>query len=186
MSLLQILVGPNDWQNHSNGVEGAERYRLHNLPASYFGPGVYELALHLDKCTHGSDSKKDALRFLKKDTIVVVYVGQAENVRTRLQHYGRCGSHLEGGIDSLQSVKPQHCETTLSTVLQTGPRDLEKISDSLTTSKAFCHPCLFTKAFFQGYSIAFRWTAVSISIFFLGYMKIISSESSVLANITLL
>uniref|UniRef100_A0A803RBZ1 Uncharacterized protein n=1 Tax=Cannabis sativa TaxID=3483 RepID=A0A803RBZ1_CANSA len=31
-SRWEILVGPSDWEDHSLGKEGAERYRVHNLP----------------------------------------------------------------------------------------------------------------------------------------------------------
>lgn len=40
-----------------------------------------------------TDSGRDVAK-LEPDRIVVVYLGQAENVRSRLQHYGRSGSHL--------------------------------------------------------------------------------------------
>ena len=32
--------------------------------------------------------------------IVVVYLGQADNVRTRLQRYGRTGAHLHSGCSN--------------------------------------------------------------------------------------
>eukprot|EP00250_Pteridium_aquilinum_P011781 c202_g1_i1 orf=27-767(+) len=157
----KVLLGHNDWQNHSIGLEGAERYRLHNLPSSYFGPGVYELALHCDRITHGHGTKEDASRCLKKDTVVVVYVGRAENVRQRIQHYGRCGSHLEGGSDWLKNGKCQHYEITSLKESQKIPGGVDKNVhplDTLEEDSSGC-PRLFTKAFCRGCSIAFRWTA---------------------------
>lgn len=67
------------------GKDGAERYRVHNLP-EYESPGVYELAVAVSPSGLG--------RGIKADQIVPVYVGQADSARTRLQHYGRRGAHL--------------------------------------------------------------------------------------------
>lgn len=158
----KVLVGPTDWQNHSAGSEGAQRYRLHNLPSSYFGPGVYELALCPTEfsSSHGRRSSSCP----RKDTTVIVYVGQAENIRTRLQNYGCCGSHLEGSMELLKGGKFQQSENTSPNLWQTKPDAAEKTFDPLNSSDkkedGCCCPCLFTKAFSRGYSIAFRWTAV--------------------------
>ena len=84
----QVLIGPWDWENHSAGKEGAERYRVANLPV-VSGPGLYEIGVAVWRTDSGRDVAK-----LEPDRIVVVYLGQAENVRSRLQHYGRSGSHL--------------------------------------------------------------------------------------------
>lgn len=82
VSLFQELVGPSDWENHSHGKEGAERYKVHNLPNDT-GPGLYELGIAVPGAG-----------------VIVVYVGQAESVRARLQAYGRTGAHLNSGSDS--------------------------------------------------------------------------------------
>ncbi|XP_004288923.1 PREDICTED: uncharacterized protein LOC101314605 [Fragaria vesca subsp. vesca] len=81
----QVIVGPCDWEDYSVGKDGAERYRVHNLP-EYESPGVYELAVAVSPSGLG--------RGIKADQIVPVYVGQADSARTRLQHYGRRGAHL--------------------------------------------------------------------------------------------
>ncbi|KAK3210528.1 hypothetical protein Dsin_015234 [Dipteronia sinensis] len=88
-SKWQVLVGPSDWEDHSLGKEGVARYRVHNLPTET-GPGLYELGIAVSS-THKLDS----------DDVVVVYIGQADNVRTRLQRYGRSGAHLNN---------PNYCE----------------------------------------------------------------------------
>ncbi|KAK2645414.1 hypothetical protein Ddye_020609 [Dipteronia dyeriana] len=87
-SKWQVLVGDSDWEDHSLGREGVARYRVHNLPADT-GPGVYELGIAVSS-THKLDS----------DGVVVVYIGQTDYVRTRLQYYGRSGAHLNN---------PSHC-----------------------------------------------------------------------------
>ncbi|KAM1155637.1 hypothetical protein ACFX13_027099 [Malus domestica] len=87
----KILVGPSDWEDHSLGKEGAERYRVHNLPKKE-SPGVYELGISVSRTSLGREIGK-----LNPDYIVPVYLGQADNVRTRLQQYGRSGSHLGNG-----------------------------------------------------------------------------------------
>lgn len=148
----KVLVGPTDWPNHAAGVEGADKYRLHNLP-SYLGPGVYELGLcHIECSRHSTRSSSHP----RKDDIVIVYLGQAENVRTRLQHYGRCGSHLEGGVDIAHS--------SISGEIQQANSDaIDKALDSscaVTDKQEKCCLRLFTKAFSQGFSIVFRWTAL--------------------------
>lgn len=155
----KVLVGPNDWRNHYKGLEGAAKYRLHNLP-NCFHSGVYELAVYLDKSTHAHDTRKGTSNRLNKDALVPVYVGQAENVRDRLQEYGRCGSHLEG---SLQNGKCQQCETRTS---QTNTGFIERIVVTAGYfEEGFCPlPHLFTRAFDRAYSIAFRWTATKCKV----------------------
>lgn len=69
-------------------MEGVSRYRLHNLP-QVSSPGLYELGIPL------SSSAK-----IQSDNVLVVYLGQADNVRTRLQRYGRSGAHLNNPNDS--------------------------------------------------------------------------------------
>lgn len=76
---------------------------------------------------------------LDPERIVVVYLGQAENVRTRLQHYGRTGAHLGNRYSTGQ---PTDCKTA---TLQKGPG-------------------LFEEILSRGYPIVFRWAPVSICI----------------------
>lgn len=97
----KVLVGPTDWEDHAQGKEGATRYHIHNMPQTCFGPGVYELGIigpsKVPKSSKTSASIQDSRkpsRKLRKEDVVVVYVGQAENVRQRLQRYGQGGSHL--------------------------------------------------------------------------------------------
>ncbi|CAN6699319.1 unnamed protein product [Malus baccata var. baccata] len=100
----KILVGPSDWEDHSLGKEGAERYRVHNLPKKE-SPGVYELGVS------GCSSQGREIGKLDPGCVVPVYLGQADNVRTRLQQYGRSGAHLGNGsstghpTDSVQKEK---------------------------------------------------------------------------------
>ncbi|XP_050371225.1 protein EFFECTOR OF TRANSCRIPTION 2 isoform X2 [Argentina anserina] len=81
----KVIVGPCDWEDHSANKDGAERYRVHNLPSDE-SPGVYELGVAVLPSGSG--------RVIKADQIVPVYVGQADNVTTRLRQYGRTGAHL--------------------------------------------------------------------------------------------
>lgn len=122
-----MLIGPSDWEDYSEGKEGSARYRIHNLPEKSC-PGVYELAIAVSSSALGRGIYK-----LAPDRIVVVYLGQADNVRARLQHYGRSGSHLgnsgcfDYSIDaSIQKGRP-----------------------------------LFREIFSQGYPIVYRWAPVS-------------------------
>ncbi|KAF3439581.1 hypothetical protein FNV43_RR17859 [Rhamnella rubrinervis] len=122
----KILVGPSDWEDYSLGKDGAERYRVHNLPTSS-SPGVYELAIAVSHTGLGRKIVK-----LDPERIVVVYLGQAENLRTRLQHYGRTGAHLG---NSYSTDHPTDCKTVSS---QKGPG-------------------LFEEILSRGYPIVFRW-----------------------------
>ncbi|KAM7257945.1 hypothetical protein ACFE04_013686 [Oxalis oulophora] len=87
-SKWQVLIGPTDWEDYYLGKEGAARYRVHNLP-SVTDPGLYELGIAAARSGLGREVSK-----IDSDGIVVVYLGQADNVRTRLQQYGRSGAHL--------------------------------------------------------------------------------------------
>ncbi|XP_050376351.1 protein EFFECTOR OF TRANSCRIPTION 2-like [Argentina anserina] len=78
----KVLVGPCDWEDYAAGKEGAERYRVHNMPKDE-SPGLYELGVAVWR-GRGTGS----------DKVVPVYLGQADSVRTRLQQYGRTGAHL--------------------------------------------------------------------------------------------
>ncbi|XP_047334854.1 protein EFFECTOR OF TRANSCRIPTION 2-like [Impatiens glandulifera] len=99
----KVLIGPSDWDDHSVGKEGAERYRVHNLPNSASCPGVYELGIAIPNTKAGREtpSKKNK----QQEDTIVVYLGQADNVRTRLQNYGREGSHLEKGNSVIDPAK---------------------------------------------------------------------------------
>ncbi|XP_015889196.3 protein EFFECTOR OF TRANSCRIPTION 2 isoform X1 [Ziziphus jujuba] len=122
-SQWKILVGPCDWEAYSLGKDGAERYRFHNLPG-ISTPGVYELAIPLSQT--GGLGRNVAK--LDPEGMVVVYIGHAEDVRTRLQHYGRTGAHLGSGCST---AHPTPC-------LSKGPG-------------------LFEEIFSRGYPIMFRW-----------------------------
>ncbi|KAL0386497.1 UNVERIFIED_CONTAM: protein EFFECTOR OF TRANSCRIPTION 2 [Sesamum latifolium] len=74
------------------GKEGAERYRTQNVPRCVSCPGVYELGVAMSFVGSRREPRK-----LDSSSVVPVYVGQADNVRTRLQRYGRDGAHLEYG-----------------------------------------------------------------------------------------
>lgn len=125
-SKWQILIGPSDWEDYSLGKEGAARYRVHNLPTSS-GSGLYELGIAVSHAGLGREIRK-----LDPHRIVVVYLGQAENVRKRLQSYGRSGAHLGnntpfGDWNEYKAVSRQ------------------------------IGPALFQEIFSRGYSIVFRW-----------------------------
>ncbi|KAL7601914.1 hypothetical protein Lser_V15G25601 [Lactuca serriola] len=92
-SQWKILIGPRDWEDYLLSKEGAERYRTHNLPNCSSCPGVYELGIAVS--LPQTESKTSSQ--LSSKRIIPVYLGQADNVRTRLQQYGRDGAHLENG-----------------------------------------------------------------------------------------
>ncbi|KAG6662076.1 protein EFFECTOR OF TRANSCRIPTION 2-like isoform X2 [Carya illinoinensis] len=125
-SQWQILVGPSDWEDYSLGKEGAAWYRVHNLPKSS-GPGVYELGIAVSRTGLGREVGR-----LNPDGILGVYLGQADNVRTRLQRYGRTGAHLGHSYPNGQ------------------PND----SKSVSVQKG---PGLFEEIFSRRYPIVFRW-----------------------------
>nr|KYP41762.1 hypothetical protein KK1_036870 [Cajanus cajan] len=102
----KILIGPSDWEDHSKGKEGCARYRIHNLPQQS-GPGVYELGIAVS----GTGLGREIYKLVPHShRIVVVYLGQADNVRSRLQRYGRTGAHLDNNASSddssLQKGRP--------------------------------------------------------------------------------
>ncbi|CAN1340706.1 Protein EFFECTOR OF TRANSCRIPTION 2 [Linum perenne] len=127
-SRWQVLIGPSDWADYSLGKEGAARYRVHNLPLESFA-GVYELGIAV--------RRPGSSRGVEKHDIVVVYLGQAENVRTRLQRYGRTGAHLE--ISHLTGHWNE---------LKADPIIIHKGTG------------LFEEIFLRGHSIVFRWAAM--------------------------
>lgn len=92
----QILIGPCDWEDYMLIKEGAERYRTHNLPNCSSCPGLYELGIVVSL----SRTKRNSSGQLSSKSIIPVYLGQADNVRTRLQQYGRDGAHLENGLSN--------------------------------------------------------------------------------------
>lgn len=98
MSILQVLVGPSDWEDYSLGKVGVERYRTHNLPADCACAGLYELGIIANSTDESHKTRQLAL-----SEVLVVYLGQADNVRTRLQQYGRAGSHLDHGCSVTSS-----------------------------------------------------------------------------------
>ncbi|KAK4759308.1 hypothetical protein SAY87_022439 [Trapa incisa] len=120
----KVLIGPSDWEDYAVGKEGAGRYRVHNLPASS-SPGLYELGAAISHTKSGREIKK-----LNPSNIIVVYIGQADCVRTRLQHYGRTGSHL-GNVPSSTHENQKTCTN---------------------------EPGLFSDILSRSYSIVFRWT----------------------------
>ncbi|KAF7813916.1 protein EFFECTOR OF TRANSCRIPTION 2-like [Senna tora] len=122
----KILIGPSDWEDYSKGKEGSAKYRIHNLPEKSV-PGVYELGIAVFHSGLGRKINK-----LDPDHIVVVYLGEADNVRTRLQRYGRTGAHLG---NSCSSYDPDDCY----------PASIQKGVG------------LFEEIFSQGYPIIYRW-----------------------------
>ncbi|XP_071742369.1 protein EFFECTOR OF TRANSCRIPTION 2-like [Rutidosis leptorrhynchoides] len=92
----KILIGPCDWEDYLSNKEGAQRYRTHNLPNCSSCPGLYELGIVVLL----SQTKRNSRGQLSSKNIIPVYLGQADNVRTRLQQYGRDGAHLENGLSN--------------------------------------------------------------------------------------
>ncbi|KAB5552575.1 hypothetical protein DKX38_009886 [Salix brachista] len=131
-SKWQLLIGPSDWQDYFLGKEGASRYRVHNLPTTS-GPGLYELGIVVSRSTL---PRRDVGK-LVPDGMVVVYLGQADNVKTRLQQYGRSGAHLGN---------------TYSTGYVNDSKD-----DSLKTGLG-----LFEEIFSRGHSIVYRWASMKV------------------------
>ncbi|XP_042063598.1 protein EFFECTOR OF TRANSCRIPTION 2-like [Salvia splendens] len=76
-----MMIRGSDWKEQLSG-KGAERYRSQNLP-NRTSPGAYELGI-----------ATSASRNLDSASVIPIYTGQANNVRARLQSYGRSGAHL--------------------------------------------------------------------------------------------
>ncbi|KAK2993412.1 hypothetical protein RJ640_021631 [Escallonia rubra] len=91
-SRWKIIIGSSDWEDYLLKKEGAEKYRTRNLPNCSSCPGIYELGI----AVLGSRSGRDVGK-LDKSCIIPVYLGQTDNIRTRLQQYGREGAHLDNG-----------------------------------------------------------------------------------------
>ncbi|GFQ05516.1 hypothetical protein PHJA_002695700 [Phtheirospermum japonicum] len=75
--------------------EGAEKYRTQNLPNWISCPGIYELGVAASHLHSGRETRK-----YDSTSVIPVYIGQADNLRTRLQQYGRDGNHLENGCSN--------------------------------------------------------------------------------------
>ncbi|OIT33955.1 PREDICTED: protein EFFECTOR OF TRANSCRIPTION 2-like [Nicotiana attenuata] len=127
----KILIGPNDWTDYLLRKEGAEKYRTQNLPNCTSCSGVYELGIAVTRHQAGREASR-----LDPDYIVPVYVGKSDNVRTRLQRYGREGAHLENGC----SNSALHDQVNVSASKRAG---------------------LFTEAFSRGFSIVYRWAPMN-------------------------
>lgn len=84
------------------GKEGVERYRTQNLPNWTSCPGIYELGIATSRPRYERETRK-----LEPSSVIPVYLGQADNLRNRLQQYGRDGSHLENGCTSSKTVNCQ-------------------------------------------------------------------------------
>lgn len=99
-----------DWREHAAHKEGVERCRTQNLPAAHCsGPGVYELGVTTPSwlptpaagvqggasSTTTNTTTNASTPALRRRDVVVVYVGQADNIRKRLQEFGQPGAHLE-------------------------------------------------------------------------------------------
>ncbi|KAL4589545.1 hypothetical protein LXL04_002453 [Taraxacum kok-saghyz] len=97
----KILIGPHDWEDYLSSKEGAERYRTHNLPNCSSCPGLYELGIAISL---PQTEPKSITTKLSSKRIIPVYLGQADNVRTRLQQYGRDGAHLENGLSNGEQI----------------------------------------------------------------------------------
>ncbi|XP_075512844.1 LOW QUALITY PROTEIN: protein EFFECTOR OF TRANSCRIPTION 2-like [Primulina tabacum] len=127
-SQWKILIGASDWKDLSLGKEGAVRYRIHNLPNCTSCPGVYELGVGISRPRLGRDERK-----LDSSAVVPVYLGQADNVRNRLQQYGREGAHLGNRCSNGEAVG---------------------IYQSICSDRG---PGLFTEIFSKGFQIVYRW-----------------------------
>ncbi|XP_049931591.1 protein EFFECTOR OF TRANSCRIPTION 2-like isoform X2 [Nymphaea colorata] len=78
------------------------------------------------------------IRKINSDHVIVVYLGQADNVRARLQQYGRAGSHLDHGVSFPSSNKGEPTDIPAIPYIQQGPG-------------------LFIDVFSRGFPIVFRW-----------------------------
>lgn len=127
----KILVGPNDWEDYLLGKEGTERYRTQNLPNCTSCSGVYELGIAVSR----QKTEREASR-PGADYIVPVYIGKSDNVRTRLQQYGRVGAHLEKDCSNSEL----RVDKNISGPTRAG---------------------LFTETFSRGFCIVYRWAPMN-------------------------
>ncbi|OWM83178.1 hypothetical protein CDL15_Pgr011860 [Punica granatum] len=131
MRNLPALIGPSDWEDYSLGKEGSARYRVHNLPPSS-SPGVYELGIAVTRTKSARETRK-----LNPSNIIIVYTGQADGVRTRLQQYGRSGAHLG------------NCSSTA------------RANDDSQSTVSHKELGLFREILSRDYSIVFRWAPMN-------------------------
>lgn len=184
-------MGASDWQEQAAGNEGASRYRLHNLPSPRFSlPGVYELgifprrrALVTASALQQQQQQQGSGRRIRREDVVAVYVGQAENVRQRLQRYGQAGSHLETGVVAVGvtvaasqfASKPAPASAAAAAVVRVSKSEWAEAGDPAAAVAAkggggsdalqqqgHQHQ-LFSKVFADGRAIVFRWAMVSES-----------------------
>jgi len=161
-SSWKILIGPSDWKEHAAGTEGIGRYQIHNLPIDYFGPGVYELGVTVPAWLPTQHSRTQS-RHLRHQDVITCYVGQAENIRQRLQRYGQAGAHLETPISSgLSLIKNETQSSDLESRVLSHAGDWRADNSLALKNKRRGlpqGPNLFSEVFALGSSIAFRWAA---------------------------
>ncbi|CAN8251478.1 unnamed protein product [Cochlearia groenlandica] len=120
-SQWKVLIGSNDWDDFNKCKDGVGRYRVENLPRKS-KPGLYELGVAI--------ISQDQSRKLESDDVLSAYLGQAESVRSRLQSYGRSGSHL---------------------------RNVHGCCDVVIDKKAAVTAALFEDVFSKQGSLLYRW-----------------------------
>ncbi|KAL6585853.1 hypothetical protein OROMI_002497 [Orobanche minor] len=89
-SSWKILARPGDWETYLMGKRGAESYMTQYLPNTRC-PAIYEIGI-AKKIQPG---RKTRNKIRSGSHVVVVYVGQTQNLRSRLQQYMSNGAHLE-------------------------------------------------------------------------------------------
>ncbi|KAL6560983.1 hypothetical protein OROHE_006160 [Orobanche hederae] len=89
-SSWKILARPGDWETYLMGKRGADSYMTQYLPNTR-RPAIYEIGI-AKKIQPG---RKTHNKIRSGSHVVVVYVGQTQNLRSRLQQYMRNGAHLE-------------------------------------------------------------------------------------------
>ena len=139
-------MGPTDWADHSAGKPGVSRYCLHNLPPPNI-PGAYELGLV------GPSGRGVQRRNLPSAAVAVVYAGHTEDLRSRLQQYGQCGSHL-------QQQQIVAVSLTRRGPYKGGGKGCSKFPGTVARGIDCNSDNLFEDAFSCGLTIVFRWTQV--------------------------
>lgn len=84
-------------------------------------------------------------RHVRKRDVLPVYVGQAENVRTRLQQYGKDGSHLGSAGKAVGGTEARQ-------------RGKQKVASEQNSG-------MFQQAFALGYAVVFRYSKVTLASF---------------------